>query len=64
MSVYVEYELRCDCGGERDPFGCEPAIYANNAERAWREAAEDGWVRRRDGSGAYKHYRRGHEPRR
>lgn len=61
MSLYVEYELRCDCGGERDPYGCEPAIFADTAERAWRDAKKAGWVRRRDGSGKLKHYRPGHE---
>lgn len=61
MTFYVEYELRCDCGGERDPYGCEPAIYANTPERAWRDAQEDGWTRLRDGSGPYRHYKPGHE---
>jgi hypothetical protein len=62
MTIYVEYELRCDCGGESDKFGCDPPVYANTADRAWREASEEGWVRRRDGSGNLKHYKPGHEP--
>lgn len=61
MSIYVEYELRCDCRGERDPYGCDPAVFALTAEQAWRDAQEAGWSRRRDGSGKYKHYKPGHD---
>ena len=61
MSIYIEYELRCDCRGENDPYGCEPAIYANTQARAWRDAQDAGWVRRQV-RGNIKHYKPGHAP--
>jgi hypothetical protein len=61
MSVYTEFELRCDCGLPGDKFGCDPAIYASRKEVALREAKESGWTtRRRDGRTF--HYRPGHDP--
>jgi hypothetical protein len=42
VSIYVEYELRCD--GLPGPYDCEPAIYALSAAEARRLARDDGWL--------------------
>lgn len=44
MTVYTEFELRCDCGMPGDPYGCEPAIYGSNKAKVLAEAKSDGWT--------------------
>lgn len=61
MSVYTEFELRCDCGLPDDLFGCEPAIYANSKARVLKEAKGDGWTTRRRDGRTYN-YKPGHDP--
>ncbi|GGN99874.1 hypothetical protein GCM10010112_94050 [Actinoplanes lobatus] len=62
MSIYTEYELRCDCGLPGDPYGCDPAIYANTRAKALADAKAEGWTtQRRDGRDY--HYRPGHDTR-
>lgn len=57
--IYVQYELRCDCRGDNDPYGCEPAVYANTRARVWQEATDEGW-KMQIINGRLKHFKPGH----
>jgi hypothetical protein len=62
MTIYTEYEVRCDCGGDEDKFGCEPALYGATKAQAWSDAANDSWVTHVLPGRKVKHYKPGHEP--
>lgn len=62
MSIYTEYELRCDCRGDAGRYDCEPAIYGHTEAQVWAEARDAGWVRWPQRNGEWTHYKPGHEP--
>jgi hypothetical protein len=49
MSVYVEYELRCDVGMPNDRYACNEIVYAFSAAEARRIARGRGWSCRTKG---------------
>lgn len=62
MTIYTEYELRCDCRGDEDRYGCEPAIYGATKAQATRDALDAGWTVHALHGGVVRHFRPGHEP--
>lgn len=54
MSLYMQYELRCD--GGPGPYDCEPAVYENTLARAEETARKWGWVKK-----GRKHFCREHQ---
>lgn len=42
MTVYVEYELRCDGAG--GPYNCKDVFYTLSAAEARQVARERGWL--------------------
>jgi hypothetical protein len=51
VTVYVEYELRCDGAG--GPYNCEDVIYTLTAAEARQVARERGWLVVRTGGKDY-----------
>lgn len=42
MTIYVQFELRCDGGA--GPYDCEPPIYETTKAAALTAAMKQGWV--------------------